>query len=152
MSILKGIHFIVAMNLKIYSKIVDSIFSNLLDPVSFTLEQSVYEVVEGETARVCLLANSHDLPLIRFHLNIWDIRGNATGRVQHNYEYSEQKSGIFFQHQKFLEYYTPSIKHWNNIILTYIVYSEHFIPKMLLCFTNPEFYLIHLYGIYTVLF
>ena len=129
MSVLKGLHFIVAMNLKIYSKIVDSIFSNLLDPVSFTLEQSVYEVVEGDTARVCLLANSHDLPLIRFHLIILDIGGNATGRVLHNYEYSEQKSGIFPNTRNFWSIYTPSIKYC-NIILTYIVYSKHFIPKM----------------------
>ena len=52
----------------------------LPDPVTFSLEMSVYEVEEGETARVCLVAGSHDLPLIRFHLLIQDLGGNATGK------------------------------------------------------------------------
>ena len=50
-----------------------------LDPVRFSLAQSVYEVVEGETATVCLVAAENDLPLIRFHLIVLDLGGNATG-------------------------------------------------------------------------
>ncbi|CAI8019496.1 hypothetical protein GBAR_LOCUS11718 [Geodia barretti] len=49
------------------------------DPVRFSLAQSVYVVEEGETARVCLEAAENDLPLIRFHLIVLDLGGNATG-------------------------------------------------------------------------
>ena len=60
------------------SEIVDGV-SLFLDPVRFSLAQSVYVVEEGETARVCLEAAENDLPLIRFHLIVLDLGGNATG-------------------------------------------------------------------------
>lgn len=47
--------------------------------MTFSLAQSVYEVEEGETASVCLVAADHDLPPVRFHLIILDLGGNATG-------------------------------------------------------------------------
>ena len=46
----------------------------------FSLAQSVYTVREGETATVCLVASTHDLPLIRFHLIVLYQGGNATGK------------------------------------------------------------------------
>lgn len=45
----------------------------------FSLLRTVYEVEEGETAVVCLVVADHDLLLIRFHLMITQLSGNATG-------------------------------------------------------------------------